>query len=47
MISGHVGPPLSCNYVKLADVPEMDYYAADNKGEVVSCSICKSCLRED
>ena len=33
-LSGHVGPPLACNLVKLVDVPEMDYYAKDNKGEV-------------
>ncbi|KAK7500899.1 hypothetical protein BaRGS_00007779 [Batillaria attramentaria] len=31
---GTVGPPLSCNAVKLVDIPEMDYYAKDNKGEV-------------
>lgn len=34
-ISGHCGPPLPCNVVKLVDVPEMDYYAKDNKGEIV------------
>ena len=33
-VSGHVGPPLPCNVVKLIDVPEMDYYAKENKGEV-------------
>ncbi|KAL8593299.1 hypothetical protein ACOMHN_009952 [Nucella lapillus] len=32
--SGNVGPPLACNYVKLVDVPEMDYFAKDDKGEV-------------
>ena len=32
--TGHCGPPLPCNIVKLIDVPEMDYYAKDNKGEV-------------
>ncbi|KAJ8318094.1 hypothetical protein KUTeg_003185 [Tegillarca granosa] len=32
--AGNVGPPLACNYVKLADVPDMNYYAADNKGEI-------------
>lgn len=31
---GQVGPPLPCNHVKLVDVPEMDYYAKDGKGEV-------------
>lgn len=34
-VSGHCGPPLPCNLVKLVDVPEMDYYARDNKGEIV------------
>ena len=32
--SGNVGPPLPCNYIKLQDVPEMNYYADQNKGEV-------------
>lgn len=32
--SGNVGPPLPCSYIKLVDVPEMDYYAKDDKGEV-------------
>jgi long-chain acyl-CoA synthetase len=31
---GHVGPPLPCNMVKLADVPEMNYFSNNNKGEV-------------
>ncbi|XP_055876985.1 long-chain-fatty-acid--CoA ligase 5-like isoform X2 [Biomphalaria glabrata] len=31
---GHVGPPLPCNMVKLCDVPEMNYFARDNKGEI-------------
>lgn len=31
---GHVGPPVACNFVKLIDVPEMDYYAKNNEGEV-------------
>ena len=29
-----MGTPLTCNFVKLVDVPEMDYYAKDDKGEV-------------
>ncbi|CAL1528256.1 unnamed protein product [Lymnaea stagnalis] len=32
--SGHVGPPLPCNMIKLTDVPEMDYYSNNNKGEI-------------
>jgi hypothetical protein len=31
---GHVGCPLPCCKVKLVDVPDMDYYAKDGKGEV-------------
>ncbi|XP_041364605.1 long-chain-fatty-acid--CoA ligase 1-like [Gigantopelta aegis] len=31
---GNVGPPLVSNHIKLVDVPEMNYSAADNKGEV-------------
>lgn len=33
--SGHVGPPLSAAKIKLADVPEMGYYAKDGKGEIL------------
>lgn len=32
--TGHVGPPLPCNIVKLVDVPEMDYFAKNDQGEV-------------
>ncbi|XP_041363216.1 long-chain-fatty-acid--CoA ligase 5-like [Gigantopelta aegis] len=31
---GHVGGPLVCNYVKLVDVPDMNYFTSNNKGEV-------------
>ncbi|XP_070545515.1 long-chain-fatty-acid--CoA ligase 5-like isoform X2 [Ptychodera flava] len=31
---GHVGSPVACNLVKLVDVPEMQYYAENNQGEV-------------
>ncbi|XP_032666476.1 long-chain-fatty-acid--CoA ligase 5 isoform X1 [Odontomachus brunneus] len=30
----HVGPPVACCCVKLVDVPEMEYYATNNQGEV-------------
>uniref|UniRef100_A0A8D0AC05 Long-chain-fatty-acid--CoA ligase n=1 Tax=Sander lucioperca TaxID=283035 RepID=A0A8D0AC05_SANLU len=32
--AGHVGPPLPCNAVKLVDVVEMNYLAANGEGEV-------------
>ncbi|KAL5282251.1 hypothetical protein ACFFRR_005444 [Megaselia abdita] len=33
-VPDHVGPPVSCNAIKLVDVPEMEYYANQNEGEV-------------
>ncbi|KAI1887575.1 hypothetical protein AGOR_G00191720 [Albula goreensis] len=32
--AGHVGAPLPCNLVKLVDVAEMNYFAANGEGEV-------------
>ncbi|XP_071498607.1 long-chain-fatty-acid--CoA ligase 1-like [Diadema antillarum] len=32
--TGQVGPPLPCCEIKLIDVPEMEYYAKDDQGEV-------------
>ncbi|KAM6951295.1 long-chain-fatty-acid--CoA ligase 5 [Aplochiton taeniatus] len=32
--SGHVGVPVPCNVVKLADVEEMNYFASNGEGEV-------------
>ena len=32
--TGHVGPPLPCNKIKLVDVPDMNYFAKDGRGEV-------------
>ncbi|XP_061573006.1 long-chain-fatty-acid--CoA ligase 1a isoform X1 [Cololabis saira] len=32
--AGHVGPPLPCNAIKLVDVVEMNYLAANGEGEV-------------
>lgn len=31
---GHCGPPTPCCTMKLVDVPEMNYFAKDNRGEV-------------
>ena len=31
---GHVGPPLPCNMVKLADVAHMEYFTSGGQGEV-------------
>lgn len=31
---GHVGVPTHCNMIKLVDVPDMNYFAKDNVGEV-------------
>lgn len=30
----HVGPPIACNNIKLADVPDMEYFSARGQGEV-------------
>ena len=39
--AGHVGPPMPTVEVKLVDVPDMNYTAADNNsGEVCTMSVC-------
>ncbi len=38
-VLGHVGPPVPFCRIKLADVPELDYFAKDGKGEVTTFSI--------
>jgi len=30
----HVGPPIACNNIKLADVPDMEYFSVRGQGEV-------------
>ncbi|KAJ7319203.1 hypothetical protein OS493_036366 [Desmophyllum pertusum] len=32
--TGHVGPPLPCNLIKLVDVPEKECYSKDGRGEI-------------
>lgn len=32
--TGHVGPPLASAYIKLTDVPDMEYYAREGFGEI-------------
>nr|UKB92843.1 long-chain fatty acyl CoA synthetase [Lethenteron reissneri] len=32
--AGHVGAPMPCNYIKLHDVKDMEYYTSQGKGEV-------------
>ncbi|KAL3078799.1 hypothetical protein niasHS_014581 [Heterodera schachtii] len=32
---GHCGAPAACSLVKLADVPELNYFTSDRKGEVL------------
>lgn len=34
IVSGNVGPPIPSNLIKLDDVPDMNYFADQNKGEV-------------
>ena len=31
---GHCGPPLESVMIKLVDIPEMGYFARDNRGEI-------------
>ena len=33
-LSGHVGVPMQCNAIKLADLPELGYLARERKGEI-------------
>ena len=35
ILSDSVGPPLACTIIKLEDIPEMDYYASEGKGEIL------------
>ncbi|XP_035669719.1 long-chain-fatty-acid--CoA ligase 1-like isoform X2 [Branchiostoma floridae] len=45
---GHVGIPVACVKIKLDDVPDMNYYAKDGKGEICvkGASVFKGYLHE-
>lgn len=34
-IGGHVGGPATCCHIRLVDVPELEYYARDGRGEIL------------
>lgn len=39
-VLGHVGTPVACNFVKLEDVADMNYFSVNNEGEVSrSCPV--------
>ncbi|OBS72972.1 hypothetical protein A6R68_12451, partial [Neotoma lepida] len=33
-VLGHVGTPVACNFVKLEDVADMNYFSVNNEGEI-------------
>ena len=41
---GNVGVPIPCSEIKLVDVPEMNYYAKDDQGEI--CFRGSHCFKE-
>lgn len=47
-VAGHVGPPLPCCSIKLVDVPDMEYFAADGYGEVCvkGLNVCSGYLKD-
>jgi long-chain acyl-CoA synthetase len=49
MEPGETGIPTSMNYIKLVDVPEKDYYAKDNVGEICirSPALFKGYLKDE
>ncbi|CAF1311843.1 unnamed protein product [Adineta steineri] len=46
---GNIGVPLHCNMIKLADVPDMQYFAKDNVGElcIKGSNVFKGYYRDD
>lgn len=47
--TGNIGVPLSCNMIKLVDVPDMQYFAKDNVGElcIKGANVFKGYFRDD
>ncbi|XP_068129599.1 long-chain-fatty-acid--CoA ligase 1 [Hyperolius riggenbachi] len=47
--AGHVGAPMPCNYLKLVDVEEMNYFAAKGEGEVCvkGANVFRGYLKDD
>ncbi|GMT20855.1 hypothetical protein PFISCL1PPCAC_12152, partial [Pristionchus fissidentatus] len=47
-VGGHCGGPAPCAMIKLADVPELNYFAAEGKGEVCikGPSVCKGYYKD-
>ncbi|XP_063051820.1 long-chain-fatty-acid--CoA ligase 6 [Engraulis encrasicolus] len=47
--AGHVGAPLPCAMVKVTDIPEMNYYAANGEGEICirGPSVFRGYLRDE
>lgn len=45
---GHIGVPLPCLEVKLADVPEKEYFSKDNRGEICfrGPTVCKGYYKD-
>ncbi len=47
-VAGHVGVPFPCNWIKLADIPELNYFAKDRVGEIcvkgANCTKGRFCL---
>ncbi|XP_038627911.1 long-chain-fatty-acid--CoA ligase 6 isoform X1 [Tachyglossus aculeatus] len=47
--SGHVGAPLPCNFIKLTDVEELNYFASKGEGEICvkGPNVFKGYLKDD